>query len=310
MSQTEHQTINVTDCKEASNECMLRFSQRSILPIFITHPARSLDDAPTWAQKMVQIHEPKTKFTDGSAPLFTMYCDMTQRENERIGGWLSNLQGVITFVRTAFIFHTASIIKSMLQMGLFSAAVAALLAVTVQDLKQDPQETSAFYLENIYKLQILGQANAFRPFTPAQPPQFTAPRHAVWVNALLFASLCLDIFTAMLAMAIREVVPRRLRLTESPQYSPQSRARLREILANERWISLAISTMLFFSGWFFFVGLSIYCFHINRAVFSVFICCTCLGWSTNFVLSYWIADVSVSYGAPCSFVVYVQIKLA
>ncbi|KAH9955112.1 hypothetical protein BGW80DRAFT_376507 [Lactifluus volemus] len=266
MSQTEHQTVNITDC------------EKEVV-------------APTWAQKMAQDHEPKTKFTDGSARLFTMYCNMTQRENERVRAWLNNLQGVVIF------------------MGLFSAAVAALLTLTVQDLKRDPQEMSAFYLENIYKLQFLGDFNASRPFTPARPPQFTAPRHAIWVNALLFASLCLDIFTVMLALAIREGVPRRLRYTESPKYSPQSRARLREMLVSERWISLAIVTILSFSGLFFFVGLFIYLFHINRAVFGAFLCCACLSWSTNYLLVYWTADVSVSYRAFCSFVVYMQIKL-
>jgi Family of unknown function (DUF6535) len=192
----------------------------------------------------------------------------------------------------------------MLQMGLFSAAAAALLTVTVQDLKQDFQETSAFYLENIYKLQA-GDSNASLPFTPAQPPQFTAPRHAIWVNALLFASLCLDIFAAILAMMIREEISERLRITESPRYSPQSRARLREIIVSEfkTFPYMTIGLMLVVSGCFFFIGLSVYLFHISRAVFGAFVCFACLGCIAFTVIASWLEDVSV-----CSFVMYMRIK--
>jgi Family of unknown function (DUF6535) len=129
----------------------------------------------------------------------------------------------------------------MLQMGLFSAAVAVLLTVTVQDLKQDFQETYAFYLENIYKLQVLGDFNASCPFTPAQPPQFTAPRHAIWVNALLFASLCLDIVTTILALMIREEVSTIIYFIESPHYNPQYWARVRERIVSEMMRSVGYS---------------------------------------------------------------------
>ena len=93
-----------------------------------------------------------------------------------------------------FIFHTASHIKSILQMSLFSAVVAALLSVTVLDIKQDSQDTSASYLENTYELQVLANSNGSHPFTPAQPSQFSAPKYAIWVNTLLLMSLCLKIF--------------------------------------------------------------------------------------------------------------------
>ncbi|KAH9972276.1 hypothetical protein BGW80DRAFT_1121939, partial [Lactifluus volemus] len=86
--------------------------------------------------------------------------------------------------------------------GLFSAAVATLLTVTVQDLKQDPQDTSAFYLENIYKLQFIGSANAPRPSSPAQLPPFSLPIHAIMTNIFLFMSLCLNLFTAIVAILI------------------------------------------------------------------------------------------------------------
>jgi len=57
--------------------------------------------------------------------------------------------------------------------GLFSAAVAALVAVPVQDLKPNSLDTSASYLANIY--QILANSNG--PYNPASSilPDPTAP---------------------------------------------------------------------------------------------------------------------------------------
>jgi hypothetical protein len=98
----------------------------------------------------------------------------------------------------------------ILQMGLFSAATAAIITVTVQDLKQNPQDTSTFYLENIYRLQVAADSNASRPLTPAQPPPFSAPNYTICMYIFLFMSLLLDIFTGLLAVVIRGYVPRYL----------------------------------------------------------------------------------------------------
>ncbi|KAH9971547.1 hypothetical protein BGW80DRAFT_1320911, partial [Lactifluus volemus] len=51
--------------------------------------------------------------------------------------------------------------------GLFSAAVAALVAISVQDLRPNPQDTSAFYLANIY--QLLADPNVSRASILATP---------------------------------------------------------------------------------------------------------------------------------------------
>ncbi|KAH9971548.1 hypothetical protein BGW80DRAFT_1320914, partial [Lactifluus volemus] len=52
--------------------------------------------------------------------------------------------------------------------GLFSASVAAIVAVTaVQDLRPNPQDTSAFYLANIY--QLLANPNVSRVSILATP---------------------------------------------------------------------------------------------------------------------------------------------
>jgi Family of unknown function (DUF6535) len=202
-----------------------------------------------------------------------------------------------------FIFHTASHIKSILQMSLFSAVVAALLSVTVLDIKQDSQDTSASYLENTYKLQVLANSNGSHPFTPAQPSQFSAPKYAIWVNTLLLMSLCLNIFAALLALSIRGYVPDYLLLAGSPQFSPYYRARMREIFAGEWEDSLvpsALVTILWISPFPFFVSLSIYLFHYNRAVFGAVFSCICVCFIILFLGDHSMDKVSAFYRVPWS----------
>ncbi|KAH9972930.1 hypothetical protein BGW80DRAFT_275275 [Lactifluus volemus] len=201
-----------------------------------------------------------------------------------------------------FIFHASSHIKSISQMGLFSAVVAALLVLTVPDLKQDPLDRPTFYLENIYNLQILADSKASLPSTPAQPSQFSAPKYAIWVNTLLFLSLCLNIFTAYLALWIRGPVSREFLDTKSPEFSPHYRARKREALACEINDSLAISAivvMLLLSPLFFFAGLSVYLFNINRAVFGPVLSCTCVFCITLFFAVRSQRKVSTPYSVQC-----------
>jgi Family of unknown function (DUF6535) len=118
-------------------------------------------------------------------------------------------------------------------MSLFSAVLAVLLSVTVPDLKQDPQDTSVFYLESMYKLQVLTGSTASLASTVAEPPRFSAPKSAIWVNTLLILSLCLNICAILLAMLMREILLTYLWQMGSPQFSPHYQARVNEILAAE-----------------------------------------------------------------------------
>ena len=182
-------------------------------------------------------------------------------------------------------------------MSLFSAVTATVLAVTIPDLKRDPQATSAYYLENIYNLQVLaGSNNASPPSTLAQS-RFSAPHSAIWVNILLFTSLCLDIFTAFMSLWIRGRVRRYLADTDSPQISPHYRARMHEILVSEFYRSLAFTPlviMLWLSPALFFAGLSLYLFNINRVVFGAVVGCIGLCSIAFFRVLYWLDKVSVS----------------
>ncbi|KAH9967071.1 hypothetical protein BGW80DRAFT_1341226 [Lactifluus volemus] len=226
--------------------------------------------------QMAQDPEGKPEVADSSGPLFSMYCKMAEEDKKKIESWLKSVDKVVIL------------------MGLFSTSVAALLTVTVQDLRQSPQETANFYLENLYKLQFLADSNAPLPSTPAQPPPFSVPKFAIWVNSLLFMSLCLNIFTAILALSIRRILPQHLLRVESPRLSPHYRARIEEMITYElrrsrvRW---AFAVMGFLSAVFFFVGLVVYLHNINRTVFIPVFCCSLLSLIIYCSVNFWLNDV-------------------
>ena len=68
--------------------------------------------------------------------------------------------------------------------------VASFISVSIQGLQQNPQDTSNFYLANLYHATIAGpnQSNISSSL-PASPPPFSPPTYAVWVNSLWFLSL-------------------------------------------------------------------------------------------------------------------------
>ncbi|KAH9061051.1 hypothetical protein EDB87DRAFT_475361 [Lactarius vividus] len=75
-------------------------------------------------------------FVDGSGPIFSMYLEMATEEDKKMAeNWKADADGILIFT------------------GFFSAAVASLISVTIQDIRPNPQDTSNFYLANIYYCQ-------------------------------------------------------------------------------------------------------------------------------------------------------------
>jgi Family of unknown function (DUF6535) len=148
--------------------------------------------------------------------------------------------------------------------------------VTVPDLKPNPQETTAFYLENIY--QLLADANislSSIPITPVKPPEFSPQNYVILVNSLWSLSLVIGLTCAMLATLVQQWGRRYLRITQGPQFPPHDRARIRTFLARGvknlhfSGVVEAISALINVSLFLFFVGFLIYLFNINRTVFNV-----------------------------------------
>ncbi|KAH9971380.1 hypothetical protein BGW80DRAFT_1174600, partial [Lactifluus volemus] len=191
-----------------------------------------------------------------------MYIKMAAEEdNKMTDRWQKDADGILIFT------------------GLFSASVAALAAVSVQDLRPNSQDTSAFYLKNIYRL--LADPNISRAAilaSPAEPPPFSPPRYAIWVNSLWFLSLVMSLTCALLATLLQQWARNYLTVTQPPRFSPHKRARIRAFFANgvEKFHLLRavemLPALLHLSLFLFFFGLLIFLCNINHTPFTVVAC--------------------------------------
>ena len=162
------------------------------------------------------------------------------------------------------------------QTGLFSAAVAALLAVSVPNLQRDPQDTSNFYLAHLYQAEYQ-QLNGSQPPIPSSLSNpidpFTPPSSSVWVNGLWFLSLVISLTCALLSTLLLRWARRYLRVAHPP-CSPHKRARIRAFYKNGvkelhfRFVIELLPTLLHISLFLFFAGLSVFLFNVNRTIFK------------------------------------------
>ncbi|KAH9055326.1 hypothetical protein EDB87DRAFT_1567519, partial [Lactarius vividus] len=154
--------------------------------------------------------------------------------------------------------------------GLFSAAVATLVSVSIQDLRPNSQDTTAFYLANIY--QLLADANGSQvsiPSTLSNPASsFTPPKYAIWVNTLWFLSLIISLTCALLATLLQQWVRRYIKLTQA-RSSPHTRGRIRAFFSEgvdnlhlPRVVE-ALPILLHLSLFLFFAGLLVFLFNID-----------------------------------------------
>jgi hypothetical protein len=173
-------------------------------------------------------------------------------------------------VTTVFSTPTNSLTRCS-QTGLFSAAVASLISVSIQDLQQNPQDTSNFYLANIYQATINPNASSS---LPSSPPPFSPPNYAVWVNALWFLSLAISLTCALLATLLQQWARRYLKVTQS-RYSLHKRARIRAFFAEgveklllPRAVEI-LPGLLHISLFLFFAGLVVFLRNINLTIFKL-----------------------------------------
>ncbi|KAI0288356.1 hypothetical protein BC826DRAFT_693921 [Russula brevipes] len=200
----------------------------------------------------------ETNFGDSSRSLFNLYSGIAGDEDREMADhWEENAQMVVVFT------------------GIFSIVVAILLVVSIQDLRPNPQVTSAFYLENIY--QLLADPNVSLPSSPSavpRPPVFAPPNYALWVNTLWFLSLAINLTCAVSAMLSIQWASRYRSVTLRARGSPEQCARVRVMFANGAkasyifWVIEAIPALVHFSLFIFFSGLLIYLFNINHTVSS------------------------------------------
>jgi len=147
-----------------------------------------------------------------------------------------------------------------------------LLAVTVQDIRPNPQDTTAYYLANIFQ-----QLNGTQIPTLRNPAaSFTPPTWSVWVNGLWFMSLVISLTCAVLATLLQQWARRYLRLAY-PGYSPHRRARIRAFYANgvEKFhlqkLVEVLPALLHTSLFLFLAGLAVFLFNVNLSIFKAVI---------------------------------------
>ena len=162
------------------------------------------------------------------------------------------------------------------QTGLFSAAVASLISVSIQDIQQNPQDTSNFYLANIYQLLAEPNQSNISISLPTSPPPFSPPTFAVWVNSLWFLSLAISITCALLAMLLQQWARRYLKVTQT-RSTLHKRARIRSFFAEgvkKGLLPLAVEalpTLIHVSLVLFFAGLVVFLWNVNLTIFKVVI---------------------------------------
>jgi Family of unknown function (DUF6535) len=143
--------------------------------------------------------------------------------------------------------------------------------VTVLDLKPNSQDTSAFHLNNIQ--QLLADPNISRASIPSQPPPFSPPLSAIWVNALLFLSLVTSLTCALLATLLQQWARRYLSFTQQQGYSPHKRARIRAFFSHGvdkfhvSWVVEALPALLHLSLCLLLASLLVWLFNLNIPVF-------------------------------------------
>jgi multisubunit Na+/H+ antiporter MnhC subunit len=152
--------------------------------------------------------------------------------------------------------------------------------VTIPDLKQDPQETSAFYLTQLFQLQLHIYDKSPTPFIPEKPPSSSFLVISVVANALLFICLSLNLFAAMLALLLQQWTCQYLMFTHSSRFSSGERARVRKVFGGDPQnspISSAVQLSMIamtFSVFIFFLALILYLYLLNQPVYVCFYSCT------------------------------------
>jgi hypothetical protein len=146
--------------------------------------------------------------------------------------------------------------------------------VSIQDIQENPQDTSNFYLANIYQAIADPNSSNISSSPPASPPPFSPPNSAVWVNALWFLSLVISLTCALLATLLQQWARRYLKITQ-PRYSLHKRARIRTFFSEgvEKcllpWTADALPTLLHISLFLFFAGLVVFLCNVNLTIFTL-----------------------------------------
>ena len=151
--------------------------------------------------------------------------------------------------------------------------VAALLAVSVSNVQQNPQATTNFYLAHIYQ-QLNGSQLSIPPGLSNPTEPFAPPTAEIWVNGLWFLSLVISLTCALLATLLQQWARRYLRVAY-PRYNSHKQARIRAFYRDRvenlhiSWTIEVLPGLLHISLFLFFAGLSVFLFGVHHTIFKV-----------------------------------------
>ena len=145
--------------------------------------------------------------------------------------------------------------------------------MSIQDIRQNPQDTSNFYLAGIYQSFADPNRSNVSSSLPASPPPFSPPTYAIWVNSLWFLSLAISLTSALLATLLQQWARRYLKVTQT-HYSLHKRARTRAFFAegiDKSFLPLAVDALpvlVHISLFLFFAGLAVFLWNVNLTIFK------------------------------------------
>ncbi|KAH9969424.1 hypothetical protein BGW80DRAFT_1208832 [Lactifluus volemus] len=201
-------------------------------------------------------------FNDGANGLWALYETESKRRDE------VNIKTLSDHMEGVFLFG-----------GLFSAAITGFIINSVQSLRPNPADQTAYYMQQGVAMlaQISQQISSIAPqvvipLTPPPPfPTFKPLSSDIRVNAFWFMSLVSSLSAALLALLVRQWVRNYMRAFE--QYKdPLKRSRLRQYLheGSERWyfraLAEAVPALLHISLFLFLVGLVDFNLNLNTTV--------------------------------------------
>jgi hypothetical protein len=266
MSQDPHENIDVYNAKIGTDTLLLLLSSP-----FSSAPSTQIgvDQYRPDAAQNQALHR-VSNFVDASGPIFSMYLEMaTEEDTKMVENWKADADGILIFVRS-YLLIWCFMLTRWPQTGLFSAAVASLISISIQDIQQNPQDISNFYLANTYKATINPNLSSS---LPTSPPSFSPPNYAVWVNTLWFLSLSISLTCALFATFLQQWARRYLKVTQS-RYSLHKRARIRAFFAEgvEKchlpWVVETLPILLHISLFLFFAGLVVFLSNVNLTIFK------------------------------------------
>ncbi|KAN0139071.1 hypothetical protein V8E53_003073 [Lactarius tabidus] len=199
-----------------------------------------------------------SNFFDDSGPLISKYVKWAEEYDKQMAqNWKEEADKVFLFT------------------GLFSAVIATMISLSIQDIQQNPQTISNFYLANIQ--QALSDSKPRDISLLPSTPTFTPPATAVWVNSLWFLSLAINLTCSVLASLQQRWALKYLKATH-PRFSPRRRARTRAFYArgvekySPRIVFATLPVLLHLSFFLFAAGLVVFLWHLDLILSKVLVC--------------------------------------